>query len=117
MKIYIASNEVERTRMVANRLEQNGHTIVYKWYDQIENEKPEDIPRIAQEEREAIRESDALVYLWRSDQESARIEAGMAMGLGLPVIAVGNQEVFFFNLPDVYVVPSDDEAVKMVEAI
>lgn len=116
MNIYIAGNEIERARAVGKQLEAAGHRIAYKWYDSIENEKTEDAPQIAHEEREAVRSADALVYLWQQNQESARFEAGMAMALGTPIVVSGYRDAFFFHLPEIDTVERDtDVAAKLDE--
>ncbi|MCH8069161.1 MAG: hypothetical protein IID16_07865, partial [Candidatus Marinimicrobia bacterium] len=53
-------------------------------------------------------------YLWERDQESARYEAGMAMGLGKPVIVSGKHDSFFFNLPNVHRIASDSEIISAI---
>lgn len=109
MKIYVASNEVARARKVMQELISAGHTITFDWTADIEEENQEDKVTKALKEREAVRECDALVYLWKGNQESARFEAGMAMGLRKKVIVVTDHEAWFFALPEVIQVNSDDQ--------
>lgn len=93
-----------RARPVMDKLIQDGHEITYDW---IINMPGGPTKEKAIAELEAVRSSDLLVYLWESDQESARYEAGMAMGLRLPIVVSGNSAAFFFQIPDVYCVESD----------
>lgn len=106
MKIYVAGKAIERARCVMTLLEEQGHTITYNWIDTL-SEGP--TKEIALKEAAAVRSADLLVYLWESDQESARYEAGMAMGLEKPIIVSGNQQAFFFKLDNVHCVESDAE--------
>ena len=110
-KIYVASKNVIRTRDFMSVLEKNGHTITFDWTIDIEKESGQNSEK-AIIEREAIRNCDALVYLWEENQESARYEAGMAMGLGKKVIVSGNHRSFFFQLPEVTSVEDDNKIIE-----
>src|SRR3989344_5964569 len=99
MRIYVAGKNIERARSVMKDLHDAGHEITFDWLTDIENEK--DPVGKAALERKGVQEADALVYLWEHDQESARYEAGMAMGLQKTVIVSGSHESFFFSLPEV----------------
>jgi hypothetical protein len=105
MKIYVAGKNLERARLVMDTLVNAGHTITYDWVALIDGGATKEK---AVDEAEAVRSSDALVYLWEPDQESARYEAGMAMGLDKPIIVSGKANAFFFQLPNVYSVDSDE---------
>ncbi len=116
MKIYVAGKNLERAQKVMDNLKENGHEITFDWITGIENEK--DPPQKAREEREAVKESDLLVYLWEDDQESARYEAGMAMGLHKPIIVSGfNKKLFFLSLPEVISVSSDNEIILALKNV
>ncbi|MDO8604508.1 MAG: hypothetical protein Q7K40_03905 [bacterium] len=107
-KIYVAGKNLKRAQSVMEMLKQNGHTITFDWVTGIENEKDEDQPQRAIDERAAVQQADLLVYLWESDQESARYEAGMAMGLNKRIIVSGfKSKLFFLSLPEVTCVESD----------
>jgi hypothetical protein len=111
-KIYVASNDLARARKVMDELTGAGHTITFDWVVDIEDQS--DNPGKAFREREAIRECDILVYLWASNQESARFEAGMAMGLGKKIIVSSDHQAWFFALPEVVQVNSDDQIMAVV---
>ncbi len=112
-KIYVASNEVPRAKEVMRALVQAGHTITFDWTIDIENQEGKAEKALV--EREAVRDCDILVYLWKANQESARFEAGMAMGLRKPVIvSAENHNAWFFALPEVTQVMSDDQIVSVV---
>lgn len=111
MKIYVAGKAIERARNVMIALEKQGHTITYDWIATL-GEGP--TKEIAIKEANAVRSADLLVYLWEPDQESARYEAGMAMGMEKPVIVSGNKEAFFFKLDNVHCVDTDEEVSEKV---
>ena len=112
MKIYVAGKSLERARVVVEALRNEGHKITYDWVALIEG-GPTREKAIA--EAEAVRTADILVYLWEDDQESARYEAGMAMGLEKPIVVSGKSDAFFFQLPNVHCIESDEQIVKTVE--
>jgi hypothetical protein len=114
MRIYVAGKNMERARPVMDALIVDGHEIAYDWITNMPGGPTKD-KAIA--EWEAVRSSDLLVYLWESDQESARYEAGMAMGLELPIIVSGNSKAFFFQIPKVHCVESDSLILGKVKEI
>lgn len=111
MKIYVAGNDLQRARLVMDALKKLGHTITYDWVQVI---KTGPTKEKAIDEAEAARNCDLLVFLWGPTQESARYEAGMAMGLKKPVIVSGKTDAFFFQLPTVHVVDSDESILEKV---
>lgn len=115
-RIYVAGNEVARAKKVMEELLAAGHSIAFDWTIDIEKQTEEDKLSKPLEEREAVRECDVLVYLWKADQESARFEAGMAMGLRKKIIAVTDHRAWFFALPEVIQVDSDDQILRALSA-
>lgn len=109
--IYVAGKDIERAKRVMCALQEAGHTITYDWATDYSDENPDEK---AAAERESVQVADILVYLWESGQESARYEAGMAMGLSKPIIASGNMDAFFFLLPEVHCVQSDEQIVEAI---
>lgn len=105
---------MERARPVMDALIQAGHLITYDWITNMPGGPTKDK---AVAEWEAVRASEILVYLWESDQESARYEAGMAMGLQLPIVVSGNSSAFFFQIPNVHRVDSDEHIVDKVREL
>jgi hypothetical protein len=114
VKIYVAGKNMERAQLVMNALIAAGHHITYDWIAHMPG-GPTKEKAIA--EWEAVRSSDLLVYLWESDQESARYEAGMAMGLQLPIVVSGNSSAFFFQIPGVHCVGSDTDIPKKIRQL
>jgi len=92
----------------------DGHIIVYDWVTKFD-EGP--TRKKAIDEAKAIRSVDILVYLWAADQESARYEAGMAMGLEKLIIVSSKSDAFFFQLPNIHCVSSDNEIVSKVKEL
>ncbi len=114
MKIYVAGKDMERAQIAMDDLRNNGHVITYDWIVSIVEGPSKEIAIL---EAEGVRSSDILVYLWESDQESARYEAGMAMGLQKPIIVSGKSDAFFFQLPDIHCVDNDEEILKKIGEI
>jgi hypothetical protein len=112
MNIYVAGKNLERARLVMDTLKNAGHSIAYDWVEVINTGGSKEK---AMNEAEAVRTSDALVYLWEPDQESARYEAGMAMSLGKLIVVSGKSDAFFFQLPTVYSVTSDELIIRKIQ--
>ncbi len=103
-----------RALRVMDALRAAGHTIAYDW---VANMPGGPTKEKAILEWEAVRSSELLVYLWETDQESARYEAGMAMGIKIPIIVSGNSTAFFFQIPNVYCATSDDEILEKINVL
>lgn len=117
MKIYVAGNNLERARKVMDTLVDKGHTITFDWVADIENNSNPAEKVII--EREAVKEADVLVLLWAMDQESARYETGMAMGLHKPIIVSGftKNGKWFTLLPEVISVDNDEDIILALESL
>lgn len=94
-------------------LRSHGHEIVYDWTVSYSDN---DTPEKAIIERDAIKTADLLVLLWHPDAESARYEAGMAMGLGKQIIVSEGPDSFFFHLPGIISVSTDDDIIGAIRA-
>lgn len=114
MKIYVAGKNLNRAETVMSLLRTNGHVITYDWTRTLSDGPTRNI---AVKEAQAVRDADVLVYLWESDQESARYETGMAMGLEKPIVVSGKDDAFFFQLPNIHTVDSDREIPEKVREI
>lgn len=113
-KIYVAGKSMWRAQSVMDMLRENGYEITYDWlkdYSEIDQKGK------AQKELDSIKKSDGLVYLWEADQESARYEAGIAMGLDKKIVVSGGPSAFFFFLPNISCVTSDEDIVGILEKI
>ncbi len=120
MKIYVAGNNLKRARAVMDDLIARGHIITFDWVSDIKNNTNplQKVQKIIAE-REAVKEADALVLLWAPDQESARYEAGMAMGLHKPIVVseFTKKEKWFTLLPEVVSVDSDKDIITALELL
>ncbi len=114
MKIYVAGKDLTHSRRVMDTLIAAGHAIIYDWVALID-EGPTKEKAVL--EAQAVRDCDLLVYLWEPTQESARYEAGMAMGLGKPVVVSGKTDAFFFQLDNVHPVDSDELIVGKIQEL
>ena len=116
--IYVAGKNLERAKSVMDMLIANGHTIAFDWVAGIPDEQEKDFPERARIERSAVQNCEILVYLWESDQESARYEAGMAMGLNKRIIVSGfKKKLFFLSLPEVVSVGGDNEILGALNSL
>jgi len=113
-KIYVAGKQLDRARSIMNILRTHGHEITYDWATDYSEDESEQRVR---DELNGVRDADILVYLWESNQESARYEAGMAMGLGKKIIVSNGPNSFFFKLPGIYRVDSDDKIIAEIERL
>lgn len=114
MKVYVAGKDLDRAGTIIKQLKDAGHTITYDWVAKIHDTS--DMVKKAYDEKEAIRNCDALVYLWEEVQESARYEAGMAMGLNKVVIVSGKDSAHFFTLPNVIIATSDESILEALDS-
>lgn len=110
-KVYVASKKINRAVKVMNELRSSGHHITHDW---TVDYNEDNLAHKAVAELRGIRDADVFVCLWESDAESARYEAGMAMGFEKKIIVSGGPDSFFFNLPNTYSVASDEEIIKMI---
>ncbi|MFA5013059.1 MAG: hypothetical protein WC520_00650 [Candidatus Paceibacterota bacterium] len=110
-KVYVAGKNLKRAQAVMDALRKDGHIIAYDWVALIEEGSTKEKAII---ETQAVRDSDVLVYLWEDNQESARYEAGMAMGLKKTIIVSGKLDSFFFQIPNVHCVNSDEEIIQRI---
>lgn len=99
IKIYIAASisALDRAKAIAAELSELGHTVISSWHaggllaptdaglTQAQREK---ICRVAINE---VLLADALLLLAHKDGRGSLVEAGVAMGAEIPVIALGNR--------------------------
>lgn len=119
LSVYVAGKEPQRAARMIERVRAAGHTVAFDWIAAGDFDAGLDSARsleLAIAERAAVQRSDAVIYLWEPGQESARYEAGMALGLEIPLIVVGH-ESFFYYLPGVEMVADEDEALVALECL
>lgn len=113
--IYVAARNMARAEEVIGALKDAGHTIADDWTAHYREDN--DAAR-AMCEVKAIKAADVLVYLWSPRGEGSCYEAGMAMALGKPIIAVAPaHESFFFQLPNVHCVADDAAIIAAIAAL
>lgn len=124
MDIYVAgkTNDWPRVRQVQEFCERLGHRITYDWTKTVERVGPdacttggvdEEFRReCAIEDQRGTREADLLIMLCSGGLCGTLIEAGMALGLGTPVLVIGEPErnSVFFALDEVTM--TDDECTR-----
>ncbi len=113
-RIYVAGNDLDRARKVMDDLINAGHIITYDWVAKFD-EGPTKTK--AETELGSVLSADLLVFLWAPNQESARYEAGMAMGLGKYVVVSGKNDSFFFQLDNIHCVGSDSEIISKINKL
>lgn len=123
MDIYVAgkTDDWPRVRQVQEFCEKLGHRITFDWTKTVEALGPdsgldpndEDFRReCAVEDRRGTQEADLLIMLTYTGLCGTLIECGMALGLGTPVLVIGNPErnSVFFALDEVTM--TDEECLR-----
>lgn len=110
MKVYIASHCRWAGLYCAAVLEAQGHEITSRWlkYPFLPTEEytTEGRANIARMDYDDVARSDALFLVAGPDRYSGGkfVEAGIAMGLGLPITVLGRRENMLMWLPPVRVI-------------
>lgn len=122
MDIYVAgkTDDWERVRQVQQMCERLGHNITYDWTKTVEEVGPDEGLTASEEfrcecaeyDRQGTRASDLLIMLCYPGLCGTLIECGMAIGLGIPVLVLGEPErnSVFFSLRDV--TQADTDAIN-----
>lgn len=99
MKIYVACHDPKLAESVAQELRACGHTITSRWHDgrpflKTDEHTLEERQAIAADDLADVAEADALVLVAGPDKYSGGkfVEAGFAMGRGMPVYVRGRRE-------------------------
>lgn len=122
MKLYIAAPWVHRNdaREVAKLLEAEGHVITHKWWDvEGEYDDHEKTTECAFDDYEGVYNADRLVLLDTQKSEGKAVEQGLALGFGIPIIAIGRRgehsQNVFHHLPNYTWVETLNEAIIKLE--
>ena|SRR5438309_255045 len=101
MKVYIASKIMYAERFRRLRTEWNAHRVeIYsRWLDQAVHENsatPDDFHIFWLTDEQDVKESDAVIVYGETGDtlRGALVEAGIAIGAGIPVIIVGDSPSF-----------------------
>jgi hypothetical protein len=120
MKIYIAAQDQEVGRLVAEAFKEKGHQITSTWLDlpfRVSSEYSEfEKSAIAHREAEEVMSSDALVLVACSHlcPGGKFVEAGIAIGSKKPVYLLGRRENLLMWLPGILQLDSLDRLTRMI---
>lgn len=127
MKVYVscASDRADLANAVMQRLQDEGHEVVFDWTIDIANEDSMDSEELAERAQKGIDSviaSDVLLLLVTKDMRSrgSMIEVGVALGTNTPVIVAELEEGFdhFFSYhPKVWRAHSVLGALKQFHAM
>lgn len=123
MKVYVASHDRWAACHTAAVLERHGHAITSMWHEKEFNptEKHTEAERaeIAEEDFADVSRANALVLIAGPDKYSGGkfVEAGIAMGLGKPVVVIGRRENMLLWLPTVHAFDTPDEAARFLVSV
>lgn len=136
MKVYVASRfsdeGIAAVRRMYELLRKADHEITLDWTvesadGKVGGESRGYLMECAARDLAAVRKSDALIFLNVDDKtmRGAYIEAGVALGLGKPVIVVDAKpgtldmpgSCIFFMLPQVFKVATQEEAVSVLRSL
>jgi nucleoside 2-deoxyribosyltransferase len=99
MRIYVACHNPVLAESMAQKLRERGHTITSRWHDgrpflTTDQHTLKERQQIAEEDLADVSEADALVLIAGPDKYSGGkfVEAGFALGIGLPVYVSGRRE-------------------------
>lgn len=120
MRLYVAGHTKDpRVPAIQDRLDRVGHE-VYDWANL--EASLDRRSQIAAAELEAVKNSDALVLVWHERLLGALLEAGVALGAGLPVLifdqadarSEGLRRSIFWSLPEVSVVHTVPQIIAWI---
>lgn len=118
MKVYIASHSRELAVDLATILTANGIVVISGWHDKdflpVTAHTVSERIEIAVEDAKDVSASDALVLIAGPDKYSGGkfVEAGIAIGLGIPVVILGRRENMLLWLPNILAVETPTEIVS-----
>lgn len=117
MKIYVAASNQEKARFVAEALKQQGQEITSSWvympFHRTEEHTPAERREIATRDVNEVKQSDFFVLVAQEDRPPGGkfVEAGVAIGCGIPVVVIGRRENMLMWHPYVLTVESLEELI------
>ena len=125
MKVYVACHCKEEAAKAASSLRAEGFEVVSTWHEMHRAFLPtaehseDQRTTIAREDTDEVRLSDALLLIAGPEKYSGGkfVEAGIAIGLGTPVVVLGRRENLMLWHPGVTQVDSIGEAVSALRVI
>lgn len=123
MRVYVASKfeEKDRTRQVIEVLRNMGHQVTHDWttevpYAEGDPRGPPYYRKCAEEDVRGVETADAVILLSHPEGKGMFVEMGIAIGRGIPIIAVGpHWNTIFFELACVTKVGTIEAAYVMLE--
>jgi len=123
MKIYVAACKQDKAQMMASTLDNNGFDIVstwvYKVFKRTADYTEEEREAIAVRDTEEVKKADAMVLI--SDDEyyagGKFVEAGVALGLGIPILVLGRRENILLWHKDVQLFNTREEVLAELQRL
>lgn len=121
-KIYIATrlHNAKRAQQLKARLESLGYEITYDWttHNQVYNE--EELQKVGTKEEDGVRRANLLLLILPGGCGS-HWEAGLARGLGTPIVilmeATVEKKSFYYLNDNIYRTTTEDEAIAQITTI
>lgn len=123
MKFYVAAHDRLLASLVADVISRGGHDCTSTWikneFHPTEKHTVEERMSIAFEDVEDVCRSDVLVLVAGADKYSGGkfVEAGIAMGRGIPVIVVGRRENMLLWHNSIMSVDTVQMAAKVITSL
>ena len=117
MRVYIAAPWTRKAeaQYAADQCVAAGLRVSSTWHgpDHPDTTDPAELQRQARHDINGVTWADALIILNLEKSEGKATEMGFALGLGMPVVAVGNRSNnIFYHLPEVRIVDTIEEAIN-----
>lgn len=123
MKFYVAAHDRFLASLVADVISRAGHDCTSTWIKNVflptEHHTFEERMSIAFEDAEDVCRSDVLVLVAGAEKYSGGkfVEAGIAMGRGIPVIVIGRRENMLLWHHSIMAVDTAEMAAKVITNI
>ena len=123
MRFYVAAHDRLLASMVANVITLAGHECTSTWikneFSPTDEHTFEERMSIAFEDVEDVCRSDVLVLVSGAEKYSGGkfVEAGIAMGRGIPVIVIGRRENMLLWHHSIMAVDTTEMAAKVITTI
>jgi nucleoside 2-deoxyribosyltransferase len=123
MRVYVASKfeEKERARHVMEVLWNMGHTVTHDWTNEVpyaagDPQGPGYYRKCAEADVKGVDTADVIIVLSHPEGKGMFVEMGIAIGMGIPIIAVGpHWNAIFYELSLVTKVGTIEAAYVMLE--
>src|SRR3990167_7650252 len=93
-KVYLAAPFIQKDNMpeIAQELEVRGHEVTHAWW-KVDETHINNVKKMecAKADMFGVMNADVVVLINSKKSEGKAVEQGIAIGLGIPIIAVGNR--------------------------